>query len=132
MKISRTVWKMNLVMLVTGLVIIIGGIIASFSFPLLQIVPFSLGVMLTTIFNCFKAIWIEYTVNRVLSMNNESASSAFIRGQHFLRFLSTGVVLTAAVFLPFIDVLGAVLGIFTFNVGKYSLAFIVNTEDTHV
>ena len=124
MKISETVRKMIIVMLFAALLIIVAGIVISVFYPVIQVFAFALGVMLTTALNILKVVWLERAVEKALSMEDQTAAGNFIRLQYLLRTLLTGLVLVVAALVPFIDLWGAVAGIFTFHAAKYSLGFI--------
>ena len=133
MNVSETVRKMILVMASAGLVFSVVGVVASFYYPIILPVPFTLGVMLSTLLNCIKAVMLENTVTRIVEMSDEHVAANYLKMQALLRFALTAAVLLLGVFVPFIDLWGVVAGIFTFHVGKYSLGFIVKndfTEDT--
>lgn len=129
MKISKTVWKMIVVMLVSALVLIIAGAIASLHFPLIRPIAFALGVMLTSALNVLKTIWMERTAYAVANVEDQARAVNMIRIQYFIRFLLTAVVLVIAVYVPFIDLWGAVAGIFTFHAARYALYFIIKAEE---
>jgi len=132
MKISDTVKKMIVVMLVTAAIMIIAGIVASTYYFALLPVPFAFGVLLTTFHNIIKVVWLEQAVDKSVAMEDKVTAGNYIRVQYLLRLLFTGLVLVIAIFIPAIDFLGAAIGIFTFHAAKWSLGFIVKTDDTNI
>ena len=116
-------------MLVTSLVMSIGGIIGSFYISTLHALPFILGVILTTCLNIVKVIWLERAVNATVNLEDQKAAARQIRLHYVLRLLLTLLVLLAAVFIPFIDLWGAVVGLFTFHPAKYALGVFIKTDD---
>ena len=130
MKISLTVRKMIMVMLVSALVMVICGTIASFYFEVLRPVPFAFGVLLTTGLNIIKTVWLERSIDRAMAIGDDTAATNHIRIHALLRFALTGLVLALAVFVPFIDLWGAVAGIFTYHPAKYALYFITKSDNS--
>ena len=129
MKISNTVHKMIVVMLVAALIIIIAGAVAFVFYPVISVLPFSLGVLLMTGLNIVKVIWLEQAVQKAVDMEDQVAAGNYIRMQYLFRLLLTGLVFIIAILVPIIDLWGALAGIFTFHAAKYALAFIVKTDD---
>jgi len=133
MKISNTVQKMIIVMLVTALIMIITGAIVSVFYPVIpSLLFFALGVLLTTCLNIVKVVWLEKSVQKAATMEDPATAGNYIRLQYLLRFLFTGLVLIFAVLVPVIDLWGALVGIFTFHVAKYSLPLIIKTNDENI
>ena len=131
MKISGTVRKMIMVMVAAALFIIVAGLVASIRFLVIIPIPFTLGVLLTTCLNVVKAVWLERVVERIIAMDDEAAAVSYVRVQYFMRFVLTAVVLVIAGLTPeyIISLWGAIAGIFTFHVGKYSLTFLSKADD---
>jgi len=134
MRISETVRKMIMVMLVTALVMAVAGTVASVFYPIHSL-HFAIGVLLTTGLNIIKVIWLEHAVEKAVAMDDQTAASNYIRMQYLLRLLLTGLILVFAavmanrMFVPSL-LWGAVIGIFTFHAAKYALVFIVKANDT--
>ena len=84
--------------------------------------PFALGVALTTMLNILKIIMLKREVERIADTEGKNAGS-IARVQYFIRFLLTGLVLVLAAVTPFIDLWGAVAGIFTLQIAAYSMKF---------
>ena len=132
METSLLVRKMSVVMLITALIMIIAGAVASVYFPDLSPIPFSFGVLLSTGLNIIKVIWLDRAVKNAVNMTDQSAASNYIKLQYLLRFLFTALILIIAVFVPFIDFLGAVIGLFTFHVAKYALGSMLKDSDSNI
>jgi len=132
MAISVTVRKMIMVMLVAGMVMAIGGAVLSVFYPVINPFTFSAGVLLTTVLNIVKVVWLERAVEKAVGMEDQTAAGNFIRLQYLLRMLLTGLTLFAAVVIPFVELWGAVVGLFTFHAAKYSLGFIIKEDNTDI
>ena len=78
-------------------------------------IPFALGVLLASALNCVKLKLLERAVDRAVTLGKEAVGK-YIQTQYILRFLLTGLVLAAAATLPFIDLWGAVAGLFTMQI----------------
>lgn len=125
MDLSNTVKKMIIVMAVTGVVFAVAGVIVSLNLTnLITPIPFVIGVALGTIFNGIKVVWLEHTVNKIVNMDDPKAGANYLRMQNLLRFWATAGILLIGAYVPFVDLFGAIFGVLTFFVGKYSLAFI--------
>jgi len=131
MRISGTVRKMIIVMLITATIMIIAGAVASAFYHALIIIPFALGVLLTTFHNVAKVIWLERAVDKAVAVEDQTVAGNYIRVQYLLRLLFTALILVIAILLPFVDFLGAAVGIFTFHTAKWSLGFIVKNDDAN-
>ena len=129
MKTSNTVNKMIVIMLAAALIIIIAGAAASVFYPVISILPFSLGVLLMTSLNIVKVVWLEKAVQKAVDMEDQTIAGNYIRMQYLFRLLLTGLVFVIAIIVPIIDLWGALAGIFTFHAAKYALVFIVKTDD---
>jgi len=114
-------------MVIVALVMIAAGAVF---FRSAEALPFALGVFLTTALNVLKAVWLEHTVNRVVEMEEGKAGSNLVRFQYLLRFILTGLVMVAAVYLPFIHLWGAVAGIFTFHIAAHLLRFTIPKQES--
>jgi len=84
----------------------------------LEFLPFALGAVLGVALNIVKIFILDRTTVKVLNMENKRAGS-YIRIQHFLRFVLTGLVLLMAALLPFINVWGAAIGVCTLQVAVF-------------
>ena len=132
METSVIVRKMSIVMLIAALVIIVAGAAASIYFPELRPISFALGVLLSTGLNIIKVFWLDRAVKTATAMEDQKTAANYIRLQYLLRFLFTALVLLIAVFVPFIELLGAVIGIFTFHVAKYAIGPMLKNSDSNI
>jgi hypothetical protein len=104
---------------ISALVIVAGGIAFYRS---LEALYFALGVILTSSLNVFKVILLERTVKKVADMEEPDVGKNYVRFQYLLRYFLTGMVLLAAGLVsvyvkpPFINIWGAVAGIFTLQI----------------
>ena len=133
MKISNTVHKMIRVMLITALVMVAAGAVVSAFYPIIpSILFFSFGILLTTCLNIVKVVWLEQAVQKAVDMEDPATAGSYIRIQYLLRFLLTGLVFIFAILVPFIDLWGALVGLFTFHVAKYTLRSIIKSDSDNV
>jgi hypothetical protein len=133
MKNSLAARRMIASIIVISLICIAAGVIAALSHQCtddcshllgwIEPVPFALGVALMSALNVAKVFLIERTVNKTVEIENTGAGKTYIRLQYFLRFFLTGVVLVIAAVTDFIDIWGAVAGVFTFQIAAFSLKF---------
>ena len=130
MKVSTVVKKMVIIMLVAAAVFIFIAVLISFFHPIIEPLPFSIGVLLSTLLNIVKVVWLEQAVEKAADMEDEKAAGNYIRAQYLLRFVLTAVVLVAAALISqgHNVVWGAVVGLFTFHPAKYSLGAIAKAE----
>jgi hypothetical protein len=94
---------------------------------------FALGVALAAGLNIWKVFMLNKAAHRVTSAKSgedeesaeKSAKSAanYIKMQYLIRFGATVAVLLAAALISFIDILGALAGILTWQIATYSLKF---------
>ena len=130
MKISNTVHKMIVIMLITALIMIFVGAVVSVFYPFIpSIFSFSLGILLTTCLNIVRVVWLDRVVQRAVDMDDSVTAGNYVRFQYLFRFLLTGLVFIFAIIVPVIDLWGALVGVFTFHAAKYALIFIVKKED---
>jgi len=115
---------MILVIGISVLVLIVAGVLIYRS---LEALYFAFGVILTSSLNVLKIIMLERTVNKVVGMDEPDAGKNYVRLQYLLRYILTGAVLLAAglisvyVHPPFINIWGAVAGIFTLQIAVISV-----------
>ena len=110
---------MILVICVSALVLIAGGIVLILvvaSLPSKEAFPYAIGVLLSSALNVAKVCMLERTVQKTLDMEDADAGKNFVRLQYLLRYLLTGVILVVAALTPFINIWGAILGIFTLQI----------------
>ena len=84
----------------------------------LDFLPFALGTLLGVALNLFKIRLLDRTVDRAMHMEKERAGN-YIRFQHFLRFLLTGLLFLLAVLVPFISLWGTAAGICTLQIAVF-------------
>jgi len=119
MKLSRTTKNIMFMICAAALVIIVGGAIFYRSIEALY---FAFGVILTSALNVLKIYMLERTVNRTLDMDDKETGSNFVRLQYLVRYFLTGAVLLGVGLIwlyvepPFINIWGAVLGVFTLQI----------------
>jgi len=70
-------------------------IIAAVVYRSFAIIPFALGVIISSGFNIFKLRMLEMTVHKVLIMDDVEAGKNTVRLQYLIRYFLTGVVLVA-------------------------------------
>jgi predicted PurR-regulated permease PerM len=130
MKISVTAKRMILGILVSSLIFIAAGAAYYRSY---SVFPFAIGVLLMAALNILKVLMLERVVRKAVDMDDKKDASNFIRAQYLLRLLLTGIVLFIAATdkVPFVNLWGAVAGIFTMQIAAFSLKFFpVEDEDT--
>ena len=89
LKPSRLMMKM---VLISALIIIIIGAVFYRS---LAAIPFSLGVMVTSLLNILKLRMLERTVQKVMNTEDSEMGKNIVRLQYLLRYFLTGIVLVA-------------------------------------
>ena len=80
--------------------------------------PFALGSLLGVALNVLKIVMLDRAVRRAVQME-EASAGGYVRMQHFLRFLLTGVVFLAAALVPFLSLWGAAAGVLTLQVALF-------------
>jgi hypothetical protein len=89
LKPSRLMMKM---VLISALIIIVIGAVYYRS---LAVIPFALGVFVTSGLNILKLRMLERTVQKVMNTEDQEMGKNIVRLQYLLRYLLTGVVLVA-------------------------------------
>jgi hypothetical protein len=84
--------------------------------------------MLTTLLNIVRTAWLEIAINKALTMD-ETRGANYMRVQYLLRFISLGLVLLLAVYVPFLDIFGAIFGVFTFHIAAFAMLLITKGDD---
>jgi len=127
---SNTVRKMILIMLVSALVIAIGGVIVAMFFSeTLEPILFGVGVFISTGINIIKVIWLEQAVEVATAMEDGQMATNHIRKHSLLRFVfMTAVLITIGLVGNVNLLLGAIFGLFTFYPAKYALPIIIKGE----
>ena len=83
---------------------------------------FAIGVILTSSLNVGKVWLLERTVQKTLEMDDPASGKNYVRINFLLRYILTGIVLAAAGLVsvyvdpPFINIWGAIAGIFTLQI----------------
>ena len=85
-------------------------------------VGFALGIGMTMVLNVVKIKWLAYCVTQATSMET-NRGGAFVSIHYLLRFALTGLVVTAAHFLPVVDMFGAVIGLLALPFSNYVVHF---------
>ena len=85
-------------------------------------IGFALGVGASLALNIIKIIWLKHCVNRATAME-PGAAGAYIGVNYLLRFILTGLVLTATHFLPVVNMFGAVVGLLSLPFANYAVHF---------
>jgi len=124
MNLSQPSKRMIFVIGISVLVFIAGG---ALFYRSLEALYFAFGVILTSSLNVLKVIMLERTVKKVVDMDEPDAGKNYARLQYLLRYFLTGIVLLAAglisvyVHPPFINIWGAVAGVFTLQIAVISV-----------
>lgn len=116
--------KLIRIMIGVAVVMIIAGAVFYRSFP--EGLYFAFGVILTTTLNAIKLVWMERSAERIANADAEHAGlyRGYFGGQFLLRYILTFAILIAAAFIPFIDLIGAALGLLTLQLSLYVYRFI--------
>ena len=124
MKLSDIAKKMLLVVCLALPVIVLAGYAY---YRTLEFLPFAYGALLGTVLNAAKIFMLDRAVGKIPGMDAVKAGN-YVRAQHLLRLVITGLVLVAAVYVPFINVWGAVAGVSMYQIAVYSLKFFNKDE----
>lgn len=91
------------------------------------VVPFAVGVMLAMVLNLTKVWLLKRVVTRAVDMDNAVHAGRHMQLQYFLRFVLTIGVLLIAALSPdnIVDIVGAVIGLFTFPIAMRLMRFYV-------
>jgi len=123
-----TVKKMILVICVSSLIIIAAGAVYYRSF---LVFPFAFGVLLMSALNVLKVMMLKLAFEKAFNAEAGAAGN-FIRFQHWIGYLLTGLILLLAVKTPFISLLGAAVGVFTLKISAFIVGFFERGEKTDV
>ena len=80
--------------------------------------PFALGALLGVALNVAKILMLDRVVKNAVRMD-EARAGGYIRLQHFLRLMLTGLVFVLAALVPFISLWGAAAGVLTLQVALF-------------
>ena len=111
---------------------IVGGVMLCLfvpSIPADEAFPVALGVFLSSALNVMKVMLLERTVQKVMDMETAKESKAYVASQYIIRYVLTGVILVAAALTPFINLWGAIAGIFTMQIAVFFIRFMKINED---
>jgi len=114
--------------LVTSLVFIAAGVVYYRSY---SAGPFAVGVLLMAALNIWKVVMLGRVVRRAADMDDKKDAKNYVRAQYLFRLLLTAVVLVIAAtdYVPFVNLWGAVAGIFTLQIAAFSLKFFPMEDD---
>jgi len=118
MKLNDIAKKMIFVLCILLAVITVGSAIYYRS---LAFLPFATGALLVVALNIVKIVMLDHAVDKALTMTEGKSAGNYMRVQYFLRFILTGAVLVFAATSPYINLWGAVAGVFTMPVAAYSM-----------
>ena len=118
--VTRASKQIIIIMAVLASLMIVGGI--TFYRTFTESLYFAFGVILTTSLNAVKLQMMKRTSANLLKLEEKQAKN-FAGFQYLIRYILTIVVFLAAAFAPFIDLFGAVLGIFTLQFSLYIWRF---------
>ena len=104
---------------VSALVFILAGVVYYRSIDALF---FAFGVILTSALNVLKVYMLENTARKTLDIEDQKEGKNFVRFQYLIRYFLTAAVLLGVGLIhmyadpPFINIWGAVFGIFTLQI----------------
>jgi hypothetical protein len=110
------------IILFIGIVAIIIIVAGAAIYRSIEAIYFAFGVILTSSLNVLKILLLDRAVRKAIDSNEPKVGSNYIRVQQIIRYLLTGTVLLAAGLIsvyinpPFINIWGAVAGIFTLQI----------------
>ena len=119
MKLSRTSKGLIQMICVSALAIIVIGCVVYRSIDSLY---FTVGVIMTSSLNVGKVFLLERTVQKALEKEEPDSGKNYVRLQFLLRYVLTTLVLLAAGLIsvyvepPFINIWGAIAGLFTLQI----------------
>jgi len=128
MKLNDIAKKMIFVLCILLVVIIATSAVYYRSFEFL---PFAIGTSLVVALNIIKVIMLDRAVDKALAMTEGKDAGNYIRLQYFLRFILTGAVLVFAAVSPYVNLWGAVAGIFTMPIAAHLMRFFHGEELKH-
>jgi hypothetical protein len=91
-----------------------------------HMLPFMLGVVLTSALNVWRITMLRNAVENAVHMETGKDASNYMRGQYLLRFMALTAVLVAAALVAtrsdYMSLLwGAIAGVFTMQIATYSM-----------
>ena len=130
MNLSWTAKRMVTVICAAALVIIAAG---ALFYRSSIIISFAFGVFLTSGINVLKVVLLERTVKKTLELEGDDAAKTaanYVRIHSAIRLLLTAAILVLAAVNPeFINLWGAIAGVFTWQIAAYSIKFFKNNPD---
>ena len=90
-------------------------VVAAIYYRSAAVMPFTAGLLLALSANALRVFLLDTALRRANDMANQPESekarmAAYLQGQYLLRYLLSGLTLVAAVFLPFVELWGAICG----------------------
>jgi len=120
--------RMILVIAVLSVLIAVGGGVFYFiNDNIFGTLPFALGVFMAMCTNVAKVLLLKRTVERAVDMEEKSAK-LHLQGQYLIRLLITAGVFGLAHVIPFVNIMGALIGIFTLQIATHSLRLFIKEE----
>jgi len=124
MNLSLASRKMIMVICIATLVIVAAG---AAIYRSLEALYFAFGAILTSGLNVFKVYLLERTVKKAIDMEQPDSGKNYVRFQYLVRYFLTALVLLAVGLVtlyvkpPFINIWGAVAGVFTLQIAVISV-----------
>ena len=128
--VDSFVGRMIKAIAIISVIMMIGGVLLFYFTNSGNAIGFVLGVTMSMALNIVKVIWLRHSVKRAISMEKNTGGS-YIGIQYILRFVATGLVLTAAHFLPVADMFGAAVGLLSMPLANYAINFIGKPHATN-
>ena len=110
---SNAAKKMILIIGALSLLLAAGG--AIYYRSLVGAAQFALGVALSAALNMAKVYLLERTVRKSVDIGDPDAGKRYAQLQYLSRYMLTGLVLAVAALAPFVDLWGAIIGIFVWQ-----------------
>jgi len=133
--LSPATKKIIMIIGISALAIMAGGAVLYIlldTLPSEEALPFALGVLLTSALNVFKINMLERTVRKTVDMEDATTGKHYVRLQYLLRYFLTAAVLLIAALTPFVNIWGAILGIFTLQIAIISVRFTKISDEENV
>ena len=126
MKLSKIANKMIRVVVICSLLITAMGAVLT-ALKISKFVPIVLGVILGSTVSILRVVMIDRTVKKLTSMETENPSG-YVSLQHILRFVVSGVIMTIAAVVPFINTYSAAAGVLSFQAATMSVRNVASFE----
>jgi len=121
MKLSQVAVKMILVMGASSAVM---SVICAVYYRSAAFLPFAAGVFAAAGLNALKVILLDLAVTKAANMDHKDSAANYMRGQYFVRFLLSAVILYFAVTTSFISLWGLAAGLSTMYISGFSMKFL--------